>query len=192
MTENPYESPRCMGETTSEPLSLRMQATRSLRILELVLLVPALYNYWEFDAHAVSRLPGLLARDCRAANLLGFVVGGALVWFVGMPTLEGIARLLRIVFAGSTDGTAWQEVLYRSFQRTTRLAVGGAALWVIWVFGFYEMRSDFYTISWAVGVPAHVLAACWYVPLIYRWCRLAESGATPGTPQNQRMDQNGG
>jgi hypothetical protein len=168
MTDNPYESPKWLGESPITSTSLQLQATRLFRTLALVLLVPAFYNYWEFDVHVVSQLPDILAPLCRFANILGFVVGGLLVWFLGMPTLERISRLLRIVFAGGADRATWQEVLYRSFNRTTYLAVGGAALWILWVFGYYEMRSDFYTISWAVGVPAHLLAACWYVPLIHR------------------------
>lgn len=191
MSENPYESPKCLSETTIAPTALQLQATRSFRALAVVLLLPAIYNYWEFDAHAVSRVPGLLAANFRSANILGFVVGGALVWFFGMPILEAISRLIRVIFAGGTDRSAWQEVLYRSLNRVPYLAVGGAALWSTWVFGFYEMKGDFYSISWAVGIPAHVLAACWYVPLIHGWYRLAVS-TTSGTPQNQAVNPSGG
>lgn len=191
MTENPYESPKCMGETAIAPTTLQVQATRSFRAMAFVLLLPAIFNYWEFDAHVVSRLPGLLAGNCRSANVLGFVVGVALVWFFAMPALETLARFVRIIFAGGTDRAAWQEILYRSLNRALYLAVGGAVLWGIWVFGFYEMKSDFQTISWAVGVPAHVLAACWYVPLIGRWYRLAVSSAPPGSPQNNAVQPSG-
>lgn len=184
ITENPYESPRHMGETAISPTPLQVQATRWFRALVLVLLLPAVYNYWEFDAYVVSHFPKQIAGNPRSANVLGLVIGVALLWFFGMPTLETLARFVRIVFAGGTDQAAWQEVLYRSLKRALYLAVGGAVLWSIWVFGFYEMKSDFYAISWAVGVPAHVLGACWYVPLIHRWYRLAASKALPATPQN--------
>jgi hypothetical protein len=100
MTENPYESPKCMGEAAIAPTTLQGQATRCFRTLAFVLLLPAVYNYWKFDAHVVSRLPGVLAGNCRWANVLGFVVGVALVWFFGMPALETLARFVRIVFGG--------------------------------------------------------------------------------------------
>jgi hypothetical protein len=163
-----------------------MQATRSFRALAFVLLLPAVYNYWEFDVHAVSHLPSFDAVICRTINILGFVVGVVLVWYFGMPVLEGISRLLRILFAGGTDSTAWQEVFYQSCARAPYLAIGGAALWFLWVFAFYEIRINFFLISWAVGIPAHVLAACWYVPLIYRWYRLTASSATSKIHRTRR------
>jgi hypothetical protein len=143
----------------------------------LVLLVPAVYNYWAFDTHviATSRLPSDLAILYRTVNVLAFFVGGSLIWFLGVPLLETTARLVRIVFAHGADRTAWQETLYRSLSWTAFVAIPGAILWVIWVFAFYQKKMNFSTISWAVGIPAHVLAACLYLPLIYGWYRLSAS-----------------
>jgi hypothetical protein len=177
MIENPYQSPQFSGETANTESSLRKRARLSFRIAILVLLIPAVYNYWAYDAHAVasSRLPSDLATLCRTVEVLGFVVAGTLIWFLGLPILEAIAQLVRILFANGADRTAWQDILYRSLSWAAFLAVPGAALWGMWVFGFYQMDVDFYTISWAIGVPAHLLAACWYLPLMHGWYRLAAS-----------------
>jgi hypothetical protein len=173
MIDNPYESPKLFGDSTSAASQERVQGQRSFRTTAFVLFLPAIYNYWAFDAGEVSRLPDDLANLCRTANILGLVVGGVLIWFLGLPSLELLSRFLRGVFAGGTDHVAWQGILYRSLSLTPYLAVPGAALWAIWVFCFYQLNTDFYVISWSVGIPAHLLGACWYVPLIYRWYRLA-------------------
>ena len=175
MTENPYQSPDVPSEAVNAGSSLRKRARLSFRVAALVLLIPAVYNYWEFDANVIasSRLPGDLANLYRMINVLGFIVGGSLIWFLGVPLLEATSRLIRIVFANGTDRTAWLETLYRSLNRTAFLAIPGAALWVIWVFVFYQKQMNFYTVSWAVGIPSHLLAACVYLPLIHGWYRLA-------------------
>ncbi len=191
MPENPYKSPGRLNKTATAPTALQMQARRSFRALALVLLLPAVYNYWEFDVHVVSRLPGRFPVILRVAVLLAFVVGGALVWFFGLPVLEAISRFVRVVFARGADANAWQEVLYRTLNRVPYLAVDGAALWVMWVFGFYEMQASFFPISLAVAISAHVLAACWYVPLIYRWYRLAVVADAPGKPLKQTTAASG-
>ena len=105
MIENPYESPQFSGETVNADSGLRKRAQLSFRIVILVLLIPAIYNYWAFDPRAIasSRLPSDLASLYRSVNVLGFIVGGTLIWFLGVPSLEAIARLLRILFANGTD-----------------------------------------------------------------------------------------
>lgn len=180
MIENPYQSPRLSRKSVDAEPSLRKRAQLSFRAAALVLLIPAVYNYWAFDAHAIAsgRLPSDLATFYRTANAVAFVVGMTLIWFLGLPIIEAIARLLRVVFANGTDSAAWQRALYRSLNWTVTLAIPGAALWVIWVFGFYRVGVNFYAISWPIGVTAHLLAACWYVPLIHRWYRMVESQST--------------
>lgn len=180
MTENPYQSSEVPSDAAKAGSSLRKRARLSFRVAAFVLLVPAVYNYWAFDAFVIasSGLPSDLANLYRTVNVVGFFVGGSLIWFLGVPILEATARLVRIVFANGTDRTAWQEALYRSLSWTAFLAIPGAALWVVWVYVFYRTNMDFYTISWAVGIPAHLLAACWYLPLIHGWYRLAASEAT--------------
>ncbi len=177
MTENPYQSPSFVVKGNRAESSLRHEARRSFRTAALILFLPAAYNYWAFDRYAVGRLHEDIASVCRVANMLGLVIGAGLIWHVGLPCLEAIAQCLRIVFARSTDREAWDETLYRSLRSVVYLAIPGAVLWMGWVFGYYHMLGDFYTLSWAIGIPAHLLGACWYVPLAYRWYRLAVSGA---------------
>ena len=180
MTENPYQSSEVPCDAVKAESSLRERARLSFRVATLVLLIPAVYNYWAFDAIAIasSGLPSDLANLYRTVNVIGFFVGGSLIWFLGVPLLEATARLVRIVFANGTDRTAWQETLYRSLSWTAFLAIPGAALWVLWVFAFYQKNMNFYTISWSAGIPAHLLAACLYLPLIHGWYRLAASETT--------------
>lgn len=174
MIENPYQSPRSLPDPASAESNLRKHARRSIRISMLVLMIPAIYNYIVFDARAIAgRLPDDLVVVCRAINLFGFIIGTAAIWFLGLACLELASNAIRFAFARGISPSAWQENLHRSLGLTVYLAVPCAALWAIWVFGFYEMRVNFRVISWAVGIPAHLLAACLYLPLIYRWYRLA-------------------
>jgi hypothetical protein len=171
--ENPYQSPTWPTVSARAESVLRKRARRSLRVATGMLLIPALYNYWAFDALAVSPLPADLARLFRTLNLLGLALAFALIWLFGLAALEASARLVRRMLANGIDRDEWQEVLYKKLAWAAYLAIPGAALWAIWVFGFYQMRIDFQTISWAVGVPAHLLAACLYLPLVYGWYQLA-------------------
>lgn len=170
MTENPFQSPDCVDDLIAVGSDLRRRARLSFRLTVLILLGPAAYNCWAFNHYALARLTHL-----HEINFTLLAIGAALILFLGFPVLEAISRVLRFIFGQRADRADWQDALYRSLNRTVYLAIPGAVLWVIWVIGFYEMRANFYTISWAVGVPAHLLAACWYVPLLYRWFRLAVS-----------------
>lgn len=186
MSENPYESPKAPPAAVVAESRLRKQARLAFRLSALVLFLPAIYNYCVLVSRDVAPLPDYLANFARTVSIAAFAVAALLISFLGFPALELIARLLRIVFARGADRNAWDEILYRSLNRTIYLAVPGAVLWAIWVVGFYELRWSYHAIviSWAVGVPAHLLAACWYVPLIYQWFRLALSGPARATPQN--------
>ncbi len=180
MFENPYQSPGDLSRGGNGVAASRERAWRSFRIAFLILLVPAIYNYWAFDTYVIAaiRLPGDLVNLYRLGNVLGFIMGGSLIWMLGLPVLELAARLIRAVLATGTDRGSWLEILYRSLSWIAILALPGAVLWGVWVFAFYQRQVDFYTISWAIGIPAHALAACLYLPLIYRWFRLALSAAT--------------
>jgi len=177
MLGNPYQSPGLYNEPFDAERILQRRARFCFRFATFVLLIPAVYNYWAFDAQAIAsgRLPSDFATFYRTVNVVAFVTGATVIWFLGLPVLQAIAGVLRMVFANDTNGATWQRVLYRSLNRAAVLAIPGAALWAIWVFAFYRMGVNFYKLSWAIGVPAHLLAACWYIPLIHRWYRVAES-----------------
>jgi hypothetical protein len=182
MTENPYIAPKSPPEAIVAESRLRQQARYSFHVSAIVLFLPAIYNYWAFDQRVVSPLPDDLAFFCRTLNLVGFVIVSGLIWKLGLPTLEAVARLLRAVFANRTDRVAWEEVLHQSVIRLIVPAVLCAALWFIWVYCVYQTQSDFHVTSWVVGVLVHALAACWYLPLFNRWYRLAVSRSAIPSP----------
>lgn len=173
--DNPYESP---GADTQA--SVRedngSRAVRRFRMVFLTLLIPALYNYWEFDAEAIGQGGFAMSQRIlfRATNILGFVLGGLLLWRYGVPILEKISNGLRARWAPAVSGEVWRGVLYRAITRAFYLAVPGAALWAIWVFCIYELQLNFTAISILIGFPAHVLGAAVYLPLLVKWFQLAK------------------
>lgn len=174
MSQNPYEAPLHVGvidERTPSPL--RASAQRALRLATLLLFFAAAYNYWEFDLAIMDQLADELARVYRAINCGWFVVVGLAIWFFGLWILELIARALRAIFAPAKNREAWLNCLYQSLDKAPLLAGIGMLLWLIWTYAFYKLGANFYVISWLVGIPAHLTAAAWYVPLIRRWWRLA-------------------
>jgi len=156
---------------------LRTQAMLSLRIAILILSVPAAYNYLAFDAHAIrsSNLPSDIQWLYRTINLFAFVVAEVLLWTFGLRVLESMAALIRTLIAKNAAPSEWQKVLHRSMRSLAFLAVPGAVLWMMWVYGLYEAGVSYLKISWIIGVPAHLLTACWYLPLIYQWYQLAKA-----------------
>lgn len=174
MSDNPYETPKGLSEVRHADSSLRRQALTFLRITELILLVPALYNAWEFDARFVRPLSDDLANVFRATNILGLVITAGLVWVLGLAWLEAASRFLRHCLARNTDPIAWQDILYRSLSRVPYLAAAGAVLWTKWIVSFYRWNNHEPAVFWALNTVAHLLAACWYLPLTYQWYRLAK------------------
>ncbi|MEM1069001.1 MAG: hypothetical protein AAGG48_23220 [Planctomycetota bacterium] len=174
MNENPYQPPMVPEEKESAD---KTRARRSFRLATVILWVPAVYNYLEFDAIALTGLPGDVEWLYRSVNVVLLLTGFVLLWFIGLNLVERTSLLLHRVFASHTDVKDWQETLYRSVPRIVRLALFGAGLWLIWIVGFYRMDWDFYTLSWVIGVPAHALAACWYLPLLVRWYQLVTSAS---------------
>jgi hypothetical protein len=144
-----------------------------------ILLAPAIFNYYAFDLQMIanSSLPSPTQTLYRATNILGFAVGSALIWFLGFPLLERVSQLIRLALASHTSLSRWLAIFYASVRSAVYLAIPGAILWAIWVVGFYYLGIGFYRISWSVGVPAHLLGALWYVPLVCRWYKLASAPA---------------
>ena len=177
MSTNPYESPAVANHTADSHLPNRRSALAAFRTAFLILLAPALFNYYAFDTHAISGgIPPILQAVYRTTNLVGIVVGSTFIWFFALPVLEAVARTIRNVVARDASTDSWDGALYVSLKPAVYLAVPGAILWVLWVVGFYFLQLDFVMISYGVGIPAHVLAACLYVPLLIRWYRLSRTG----------------
>ena len=173
-TTNPYRPPIAAG---SESDALRPRALFALRITLLLLLVPAALNYVCFDLVAIGQ-SGLSATQkwlYRTTNLSLVVAVPNVIWFLGLPLLEGLGELIRSRLAGDTDKARWREALHLSLRPAPWLALIGAVLWSLWVIGVYLLGIHFFAISLAVAVPAHLVAACFYIPLLVRWIRLARA-----------------
>ena len=175
MPVNPYSPSSETLDTFDRRTIERDLAQRWLRRMLLVLLIPALYNYIEFDLIAISasRLPAKLAVITRLVNVTGFLVGAIVIWFYGLSILEFIAGLIRRLFASRIDSRVWNAVLYNSLPLAFRLSIAGAGLWIVWVVGFYRLDLPFLLISWPVGILAHILAAVWYITLCIRWYQVS-------------------
>ncbi len=176
MSTNPYESPATVNRTADSHLPNRRSALAAFRTAFVILLTPALFNYYAFDTDAIGGgIPPILQAAYRTTNLVGIAVGSFLIWFFALPVLEAASRTIRNVVARDASTDRWVDALYMSLKPAAYLAVPGAILWALWVVGFYFLQLDFVMISYGVGIPAHILAACLYVPLLIRWYRLSRS-----------------
>ena len=183
MSVNPFEPPRTPGEPPRVS-GLSSRAKLAWRTIVLLMMVPAIYNFLEFNAKVImapsagSRLAPIEALTLWLGNSLLIVVGGIALWLFGLQLINALSMTIRRLFAPQCSAIAWQEPLERALYRAAILAIPGALLWMAWVFGFYEMQMNFYVLSWLIGIPAHILGACVYIPLIYGWYR---ASTTPNT-----------
>ncbi|MBI1247079.1 hypothetical protein GC197_04450 [bacterium] len=107
-----------------------------------------------------------------AQLLLSVGVIAFVLWIQLFDVLELLASGLRLLVAKRVDADQWNNAFYVSLKPAGLLAVPGMLLWVTGVICFYYLEINFYIISYAVGIPAHLLAACLYLPLIVRWFQL--------------------
>ncbi len=183
MTEtNPYQSPAVTSHTTTSSqgdamtIAQRRSAVVSVRIAILLLLVSGLFNYYAFDTFVIGNaMPAGFHTFLRVINLGGIFAVTALSWFLLVPGLEVLARFVRHLSGRQSTVSQWNEAIYRSLRPAAYLAIPGTILWGIWVAGFYFGQLNFTLLSLAIGVPAHLLAAGLYVPLIVRWYLLART-----------------
>ncbi|RCS42060.1 hypothetical protein DTL42_19720 [Bremerella cremea] len=186
MNTNPFESPVAitqvddLGETSPQLVAARRTAVFSVRAAILILLVAGLFNYYAFDQVVVTDVVApRFQTTVRVTNLTGMVAITLVAWFLFVPALEVLGRMLRHLSGEKTPVAAWNESLYRSLRLAVYFAIPGAILWGIWVIGFYFVHLNFMVLSIAVGVPAHLLAAGLYLPLLFRWYLLARSKSEP-------------
>ncbi|MBI1247069.1 hypothetical protein GC197_04400 [bacterium] len=180
MPTNPYQSPQADDTPVEVRLSKRQEALDSVRAAAALLTTAGLLNfgalfspgfetYWHTPTFWI-----VLAVDTILLAGIGLIV--AACWFLLLPTLEFLGGLIRAIIAPSVDRGEWQDAIYVSLKPARLLAIPGTILWVIWVIGLFYLNANFFVISYAVGIPAHILAACLYVPLIVRWYRLWRGG----------------
>lgn len=179
MSDNPYESPKVPAVLQTTVNVDRVKALRSVRIALLILLVPAVYNFVCFNLHLNPRRIQLPLHSVYVTiNSLGIVLIAFVIWFFGLAILEFVCGGLHSILARKSLLDDWKSTMYVIVRRAPKFAVAGAVLWVIWVAAFYQLRLDFYVVSVPVGVAAHLLAACLYIPLFYRWYRIEHTAAS--------------
>ena len=106
--------------------------------------------------------------------LFGFAVlvaiaVGVLWWFFAMPVLEWIVSVLHGLFSKRPTKQMWIEVFHRSLKPVFIYGLLGGLLWGYWVFAFYQLGADFYSLSVPVAILGNLLGAAWYVPMFMRW-----------------------
>lgn len=165
---NPYETSSMDIVVDSDAIH-RSIANRYLRGATVVLLIAGLYNYYYFDHEYISSAGYSLElkKLYRVCNLAGILALILFVWFLGLAFLEFLVSLLRSVTASQSRRKTWAPSLYNGMRRFLYCSPFGAVLWMIWVYSIYELKLDFSMMSIVIGVPAHLLAAIVYVPIIY-------------------------
>lgn len=176
MSTNPYEPPQSQAEPRLTQNEARLIALRSVRIALLILLAPAFYNFicFNFTPNA-NRAELPIYAIYRILNSLGFLLTVAAVWFFGLKIFEFVTGGFHSIYARNSMLEDWKETLYTILRRVPFFAIPAAVLWAIWVMAIYQLTLGFYVVSIPIGITAHLLAACLYVPLIYRWYKLEQS-----------------
>lgn len=139
MEINPYQvTSLATGEGDFNRLP-RDIALRQFQQTFALLLVAALVNYVAFDWLIIGQMniAYSLKMIYRGVNLFWFGVGGAAIWYGGLPLLEGVSAMLRSVFAPRVDRQAWQGVLYQFVALARWWAIACALVWLMWVGMFY-------------------------------------------------------
>ena len=172
MSTNPFESPSSPAQQRPSQNEPRNAARRNMKTALLMLLPAALYNFACFNFPLTATLP--IHRLYQAVNSLGLISIVAFVWFFALTCLEGITGGIHTMVARNSSLAAWKKELYAILRRLPSFAIPGTVLWTIWVAAVYQLRIGFYAVSVPVGVAAHILAACLYIPLVYRWYKLEQ------------------
>ena len=179
MSANPYRSPTVESLPPVRQPAGRVESLAALHTACLILLAAGLVNYYAFDMRHIAgagydaRLKTLV----RTMHLVGIALVFLLSWFFALPLLELVGRAIRALVGHRGSLDRWNDALYLSLKPARQLAAAGAILWILWVGAFYVAHFNFVVISFVVGLPAHLLAACVYVPLAVRWFKLARGDA---------------
>ena len=181
---NPYEAPGYSGGKQKANTSPRRNIARSnLRMALVILLIPAVYNYYWFDVALLAsedrQFNSVFLVFARAINIGGIFIASLFAWFFGLPILELTAKIIYRIFARNSKIDDWQDALYDILGTVAYFALGGALLWLIWTIGFYRFHIGFYTLAYPVGILAHLLAAGLYLRLAYRWYRIEKTAQVP-------------
>lgn len=167
--QNPFSPP------VAEPVADLSVADRTamwrLRWTLVLLLPGAILNAVVWDIKVVQGAPFALLM--RAGNVLLFFFGVLAIWFFALPVLRLVVSIIhRLLGRGSLDH--WNACLLDSFRRLPLWAVPGCVLWLIWGSVFFAQADEpgFGIITFLLAAAAHMLAACWYVPLLVKLIRI--------------------
>lgn len=180
MSTNPYQSPQAESVSLETQPPLRREALKSVRVATILLTLAGVFNFYCFCVHGRTLYigtptPSMVDLTEFAAGCVGIGLIAVVCWFAFLPVLEFLSRMIHSIVARNTDPKQWDEALYASLKPAALLAIPGMILWFVWVIGFYFLGVNFFVISYAVGIPSHILAACLYVPLLFRWYKLWRS-----------------
>lgn len=180
MADNPYRAPdqqstASIAKPSDVDPDLRTATQSTVRRSLLLMLIPAMYNYYEFDKSVVASLPGYAPVLFRTISPAAIFVVAVLIWFGGTRLLELAGSVFRSLLAAHVDKGRWLNELHHSTARVVYLMIPGAFLWLFWVFAFYRVHLNFYVLSWSVGLIAHSLGACWWGPLAMQWYRISKA-----------------
>jgi len=168
MNSNPYAPPSTSDDLAPLPdPELRAMAQRRFHRSCWILSFPALLNWVFFNWR--------LRPEYVLVNCLGLVVLAIVVAHYGFRIVERLSSTIQRIACRNDAWQEWDRVLWKALVALPGFIAIGSLLWTLWVIGFYVMDINFVLISYAVGIPAHVLAACFYVPLITNWFRIARA-----------------
>lgn len=175
MSDNPYESP--LTDSLPQPVEPSSVRTR-WRLTVAILLVPAIYNYVSFCREVCSGVNSLPYHDAIVwtSNGVMLAMAAAAGWFLGLPALAWVSRLVHRILQAKSSPEDWQHEFNAMISSGPALAAVGAVVWAVWVFTFYEFEAPFMVASVPAAILGHLCGAALYLPLFFRWYRL-ESAA---------------
>lgn len=152
---------------------LRKAASKQIRIALVILLFPAILNYYAFNEYYIlNALSGNVRPPILALlflNLFGIFFLATTIWFLGLNFLEILSSAIYWLTRTRVPIELWMSKLHVSLKRASVAAFFGAILWFVWTIGYYFLGIGFQAISIPIGVLSHILAAVLYVPLFIRW-----------------------
>lgn len=147
---------------------------RALRISLCILLIPGIHNFvWFHFLGNFNRDGFQISEFSRMVNLITACLTVVSIWFWGLAILERIAEFIYWALGRNSSREQWQAQLHQALRRSPTFAFLGAILWTIWTMAIYPFQLDFFLVSVPIGIASHLLAACLYLPLFYRWYQLA-------------------
>ncbi len=163
--QNPFSPPATeLGSHLPDPDRAAMLRLR----WTLVLLLPgAILNAVVWDIKLVHDTPFVWLM--RAGNVLLFLFGVIAIWFFALPALRFVVSIIHRLRGRSTFDR-WNDCLLESFRRLPLWAAPGCVLWLIWSSVFFAQIDEpgFGLTTFLLASAAHLLAACWYLPLVIR------------------------